>query len=381
VRSRLTSAALVILNLVLFLCLSSCGVKYQFIDQAFEHLFVLMYGVNPPSLLFLGTFGMGGPVLNTGVTLTDHKDPNSMMIYSPPATVSAPSSSSTVLVVSEAFVDVGVYDTTTGAQIASMPVDGNPFDLVKAPGQTTIYAVIYPSNGASPAVAVIDATTWTISGTIPLPAGTYPQYAAISQDGATLYVNNAAPQYSPSPNAPTSIFAIDTASKAVTSTITLPASVDASLFGSYTRLQLSPDGTLLYAVGTNAVEAIDTLTLLPVSIIGFNPGIFPETSFPEPHIVFSSDGTLAYVAVAGPRGPSVAVINTSTSQVTNSISIGGASSYLTDITLTLDNSVLATFDSTTTTLYPINTATGQVGAGITATFPQQMPDAFLSIGQ
>jgi hypothetical protein len=371
----------VILIAVLLLCLPSCGAKYQFANEAFENLFVLMFGPNPPSLFYLGTFGFGGPVLNAGVTLADDKTPNSMMTYSPPAAVSAQSSSSTVLVVSEAFVDVGVYDTTTGAQIASMPVVGNPVDLVKAPGQTTIYAVIYPANGASPAVAVIDATTWTISGTIALPAGTYPQYAAISPDGATLYVNNAAPEFSSSPNAPTSILAIDTASRAVTSTITLPSGVNTGLFGSYTRLQVSPDGTLLYAVGTNAVEAIDTLTLLPVRVIGFRPGVFPETSFPQPHIVFSSDGTLAYVVVAGPQGPSIAAINTSNSQVTNNISIGGATSYLTDIALSLDNSVLVTFDSVTTTLYPINTASGQVGAAVSPTFPQHMPEAFLSIGR
>jgi hypothetical protein len=397
-RSRLAHGSLGIVILIHLLSLASCTTS-----EILQFLVYLMELCPTPiscNIELIGyLLGLLVVALGSSTAVSPSANPNEMKTYNIPSTITEPAfrrssgirpaaqnGSPAFLVLSEAFSDIGIYDTKTGAPIATVPVKGNPFDLVIAPGQSTLYAVVYPSDGSGansvpPSVAVIDGRSWTLAGSISLPTGTYPQYAAISPDGSTLYVNNAAPTLGPTPNAPTSILVIDTASRTVKSTISLPSSVNAGLFGSYQRLQVSPDGTLLYAVGTNVVEAIDTLTLLPVSVIGFNPGIFPETSFPEPHIQFSSDGTAAYVVVAGPRGPAAAVINTATSQVTNLISVGSASSYLTDISVSPDGSILLAYDKATAALYPINTVTGQVGSAVSV--PKALPNqaALLSNGQ
>src|ERR1035438_8448972 len=106
-----------------------------------------------------------------------------------------------------------------------MPVKGNPLDLVSLPGQNTVYAVVYPSFGASPSVAVIDGAQLKITANIALPANTFPIYGALSPDGATLYVSNAgSSDLSANPN--TSILVIDTASRTVKGSIPLPAAVN-----------------------------------------------------------------------------------------------------------------------------------------------------------
>jgi DNA-binding beta-propeller fold protein YncE len=369
VRPRLTSAALLLLVTVQTLVLSGC--YFISVSNTYLVLYVPSFGEIRIKLAnSLGQISESGPP----VSINPNGQPNALKTYMIPSVIvnpdissffgfaqaaAFPSTTSPVLIISEAFADVGVYDPVTGAQIAVMPVNGNPFDLVSAPGQTTVYAVIYPSMGAPPAVAVIDATQWAITATIPLPAGTYPQFAAISPDGSTLYVDNQQFEFSGLANPVTSILVIDTASRTVRSTITVPSSVNATLFADYVRLEVSPDGTLLYAEGTNAVEVIDTLTLLPVSVIGFNPGIFIQS---HAHIVFSPDGTAVYIVTAGPKGPSITVINTITSQITNNFPVGTASTYLSD--LSLNNSILLAYDASTGSVYPINATTGQVGTPI-----------------
>jgi DNA-binding beta-propeller fold protein YncE len=111
------------------------------------------------------------------------------------------------LLLADAFTGVDAYDFATGAQLAVMPVQGNPTDLVSLPGHYTVYAVLFPSFGASPSIAVIDGAKRQITANIPLPANTFPLYGALSPDGSTLYVSNVgSSDFSASPN--TSILAI-----------------------------------------------------------------------------------------------------------------------------------------------------------------------------
>jgi DNA-binding beta-propeller fold protein YncE len=268
------------------------------------------------------------------------------------------------LLLSDAFTGVDAFNLATGVKLATIPLQGNPLDLVPLPGQSTLYAVVYPANGASPSVAVIDAAQLTLTATIALPANTFPICGAISPDGSTLYVSNAGSS-SLSANPDTSILVIDTASQTVKGTIPFPASGNENLFGYYLRLAVSPDGTLLYASGSGGyLEAIDTLTQKPVSFIGLSPGLFLEASSPAPHIVFAPDGTKAYVGVGGPTGPSVVVIDPYTSQQVAAVRIGSSTSYLADIAISSNGSILYTVDESTGITYPIDTATLAVGTPI-----------------
>jgi DNA-binding beta-propeller fold protein YncE len=268
------------------------------------------------------------------------------------------------LLLAQAFTGVEAFNLVTGAKLATIPLQGNPLDLVPLPGQSTLYAVVYPANGASPSVAVIDAAQLTLTATIALPANTFPICGAISPDGSTLYVSNAGSS-SLSANPDTSILVIDTASQTVKGTIPFPASGNENLFGYYLRLAVSPDGTLLYASGSGGyLEAIDTLTQKPVSFIGLSPGLFLEASSPAPHIVFAPDGTKAYVGVGGPTGPSVVVIDPYTSQQVAAVRIGSSTSYLADIAISSNGSILYTVDESTGITYPIDTATLAVGTPI-----------------
>src|ERR1035441_366925 len=260
------------------------------------------------------------------------------------------------LLLAQAFTGVEAFNLATGAKLATIPLPGNPLDLVPRPGQSTVYAVVYPASGASPSVAVIDAATLTLTATIALPANTFPICGAISPDGSTLYVSNAGSS-SLSANPDTSILVIDTASQTVKGTIPFPASGNENLFGYYLRVAVSPDGTLLYASGSGGhLQAIDTLTQKPVSFIGLSPGLFLEASSPAPHIVFAPDGTKAYVGVGGPTGPSIVVIDPYTSQQVAAVRIGSSTSYLADIAISSNGSILYTVDESTGITYPIATA-------------------------
>ena len=268
------------------------------------------------------------------------------------------------LLVADAFTGLDVFNLTTGAKLTTIPIPGNPLDLVPSPGQSTVYAVVYSPSGASPSIAVIDAAALTVTATIPLPNNTFPICGALSPDGGTLYVSNAgSSDLTSNPN--TSILVVDTASQTVTGSIPFSASGNENLFGYYLRLAVSPDGTLLYATGAGGyLEAIDTLTQAPVSFIKFNPGIFVSATSPAPHIVFAPDGTKVYVATGNAYGSLIEVIDPYTSQPLNSVSVGNANSFLFDLAITYDGSTVYALDGFTGITYPIDTATLAVGTPI-----------------
>ena len=145
----------------------------------------------------------------------------------------------------------------------------------------------------------------------------------------------------------------------------IPPPPNQNLFGDYQRLAVSPDGSLLYAVSTQGyLEAIDTLTLSPVSVIQLAPFLFAASGSPAPHIVFAPDGSAVYVVVLGPSGPLIQVITPDTSQPVNSVQIGTATSYLSDLALSLDGSTLFALDQSTGITYPVDTNTLTVGTPI-----------------
>jgi hypothetical protein len=318
-------------------------------------------------------YEVGGITLFSWADISDSDDcsippvPNSIFAGSGSATssfdrlvrqMSVPGPSGIVFI-ADAFTAIDAFDLSSGKQLATMPVLGNPFDIVGLPGQNLLYAVLYPANGAVPAIAVIDRSKLKIVASIPLPANTFPQFAAISGDGSTLYVNNAgSSELGPSPAS--SILVIDIADQTVKATI--PISSDrVNQLGYYSRLALSPDGNLLYAQGQASIEVIDTLTLMPVAYLEFPPGNFPENAAPTPHMVFAPNGNTAYIAASGPSGPSIVVVDTATSQVLTKIPIGGPSSYVSDLVMTLNGPTLWVIDQITGSTIPVDTRTGQVG--------------------
>jgi DNA-binding beta-propeller fold protein YncE len=267
-----------------------------------------------------------------------------------------------VVLIADAFTGVDAFDLATSAELATMPVNGNPTDLVSLPGQNTVYAVIFPSNGASPAIAVIDGAQLKITANITLPTNTFPYHGAISPDGATLYVSNiGSSDFSASPN--TSILVIDAASQKVTGSIALPA--NQNLFGNYQRLAVSPDGSLLYASSSEGyLEAIDTRTLSPVSFIQLAPFLFAESDTPSPHMVFALDGSAVYVAVLGPNGAYIVTIDPDTSQQVNSVQVGSATSYISDLALSPDGTTVLAMDETTGITYLMDTTAFTLGTPI-----------------
>jgi 6-phosphogluconolactonase (cycloisomerase 2 family) len=272
------------------------------------------------------------------------------------------SGSQGVLLVADAFTGIDAFDLATSTQLATMPVNGNPTDLVSLPGQNTAYAVIFPSNGASPGIAVVDGGKLQISANISLPANTFPIYGALSPGGATLYVSNAgSSDLSVNPN--TSILVIDTASQKVTGSIPLPS--NQNLFGNYQRLAVSPDGSLLYAGSSEGyLEAIDTRTLSPVSFIQLAPFLFAESDTPTPHMVFALDGRAVYVAVLGPNAAYIVAIDPDTSQQVKSVQVGSATSYISDLALSPDGNTLLAMDGTTGITYTLNTTAFTQGTPI-----------------
>jgi YVTN family beta-propeller protein len=174
---------------------------------------------------------------------------------------------------------IDVIDTGTYAVTATIPIGLSPEEIALNAAGTELY-VVQP-NGISNAgqVTVIDTATNTIVGA-PIAVGKQPFDIAFSPDGTNAYVTNEIDK---------TLSVIDTASLTV-STISL-----SGVGGAPTSVAINPAGTYLYVgtmtEGTNGglVAIVDTATKTVTQSIQIG------TSLDVGGIAFNASGSIAYV--------------------------------------------------------------------------------------
>jgi YVTN family beta-propeller protein len=240
-----------------------------------------------------------------------------------------------------------VIDGNTTLQTGKITPAGEPGDVVLSPDNSTLYAAVFPPQGSTTgSIAVISTASQTITRTISLP-GAYPQWLAISPDGATLWVTNSVATYS-SAGGTNSVLAIDIASGTVKATLQPP------VFNGG-RPVISPDGLTVYVPVNSGFQTIDTTTLQADYLIYVPLAL---VSAPPPHAVFSPDGRYLYAA----NYSSVSIINAATGQQAGSISLPNSAAYITDLLIIGGGSGLLVADANSGNLYNINLATNTVFA-------------------
>jgi DNA-binding beta-propeller fold protein YncE len=240
-----------------------------------------------------------------------------------------------------------VIDGNTTLETGKIAQAGQPGDVVLSPDHSTLYAAVFPPSGSTTgSIAVISTASQTITRTISLPDA-YPQWLAISPDGATLWVTNSVGTYS-SAGGTNSVLAIDIASGTVRATLQPP------VFNGG-RPVISPDGLTVYVPVNSGFQTIDTTTLqadyliyVPVALV----------SAPPPHAVFSPDGRYLYA----PNYSSVSIIDAGTGRQAGSISLPNSAAYITDLLIIGGGSGLLVADANSGNLYNINLATNTVFA-------------------
>jgi YVTN family beta-propeller protein len=274
---------------------------------------------------------------------------------SPSARGFRPSTSAATIVrtlyIPDAFTDsILVIDGNTTLQTGKIPQAGQPGDVVLSPDHSTLYAAVFPPQGSTTgSIAVISTASQSITSTISLP-GAYPQWLAISPDGATLWVTNSLQTYS-STGGTDSLLVIDTASGTVKKTLQPQVFNE----GDVGRPVVSPDGLTVYVPVYSGFETIDTTTLEPGYLINVPLALLTA---PPPHAVFSPDGRYLYAA----NYSSVSIIDAATGQGAGSISLPNSSAQISDLLIFGGGSALLVADSNSGNLYNVSLATNSVVA-------------------
>jgi YVTN family beta-propeller protein len=193
---------------------------------------------------------------------------------------------------------------------------------------------LYVPNEYDNTVSVIDTSSDTVVATIPV-GGTFADTAAISPDGAFVYVASESGQ----------VAVISTATNSVVTVIPVP--------GDLYTVAVSPDGSLVYAanVGKSAVSVIDARTNTLITNITVGGGPYG--------IAFSPDGTRAYVAS---ESGTVSVISTATNSVLTTINVGLTPTML---AVSPDGSLVYVSNFGSGTVSVISTATNAIVDTIT----------------
>jgi YVTN family beta-propeller protein len=193
---------------------------------------------------------------------------------------------------------------------------------------------LYVPNEYDNTVSVIDTSSDTVVATIPV-GGTFADTAAISPDGAFVYVASESGQ----------VAVISTATNSVVTVIPVP--------GDLYTVAVSPDGSLVYAanVGKSAVSVIDARTNTLITNITVGGGPYG--------IAFSPDGTRAYVAS---ESGTVSVISTATNSVLTTINVGLTPTM---IAVSPDGSLVYVSNFGSGTVSVISTATNAIVDTIT----------------
>ena len=204
---------------------------------------------------------------------------------------------------------VSVIDTATNALAATIETHALTPSRIAL---TSDGAFAYTTTGTSHDVTVVDTATRVAISTIPV--GGCPYGIAIQPDGSFAYVANLAACPPVPPNVgPGSISVIDTASKTVVATtLDFP-------FGFPNFVAITPDGASAWVTNCDlGVCVIDTATNAVTATFATS-----TTSAYNLGIAFTKDGKSAYVACYGtPSG--ACVIDTATHALTATIPVGGS---------------------------------------------------------
>lgn len=195
----------------------------------------------------------------------------------------------TVAVAAPAAAD-SVTTTITGAGGSTT---GN--NVAVSPDGSTVYA----ANGAASGIAVIDAATNTVTGTITTPAA--PTSVVVSPDGSRLYATIGSLN---------SVLVVDTATASTVTTVT----VGNQPIG----IAISPDGSRVYAANVNSPGSVSVINATTNTLISSIPVSSPR------NLIVSPNGSRVYVGQYSATNFNVAVIDTATNTVATTIT-GAAS--------------------------------------------------------
>jgi hypothetical protein len=245
-----------------------------------------------------------------------------------------------------------IIDGNTLLQTSKITPANTPWDVVLSPDHSLLYAALFPTSGNTiGSIAVISTASQTITSTISLP-GAYPQWLAISPDGATLWVADNVGTFT-STGVPTNyVLAIDTATGAVKANLNVQAFDE----GPVGRPVVSPDGFTVYVPVPSGFQAIDPTTLQTTNLV--NASVNAQHS-PQPHSVFSPDGRYLYA----PSNSSVSIVDAGTGKQTGEISLPSNSAVISDLIM-INAATLLAADQVSGNLYQINLATSLIGTTI-----------------
>jgi YVTN family beta-propeller protein len=169
-----------------------------------------------------------------------------------------------------------VVDTAPNAPVKTIPSHGYPLAVaVSRDG-----ALTYVANVDSSTITMIDTATNAVIGSIILPAHTYPNDVAVAPDGSRVYAVSPGNR---SPSIPGMLFVIDSLSRTVLQTLSLPDDFPVAI-------EISPDGAFAYVTnaGSDSVSVVDTAanSIAAKIPVGHNPFA----------IAMTPDGARAYVA-------------------------------------------------------------------------------------
>jgi YVTN family beta-propeller protein len=200
---------------------------------------------------------------------------------------------------------VSIYDTTNNyAQLSPIVLSGTPLGVVARPpsgqssggGSGSPKYLIYATPSFSPSQTLIDTSLDQVAGSLFLNPGYYPESGGVaSPDGSRVYVPA---NYSSGQTSFNTIQAIDTG----TQNLVVSFGVGS---GSFTDMDISPDGTQLCFASGGAVYFINTSNG-SVSNLNFSQPQQNPTSFSQ--VAYSSDGSRVYAL--GNNSLNVSVIDT-----------------------------------------------------------------------
>src|ERR1035437_1412094 len=237
--------------------------------------------------------------------------------------------SQTAYIVNNISRNVSVINLTTNTVTGTIPVGANPYGVSVSPDGSKVYVANYNTNGT---VSVISTATNTVEATVPV--GQLPQGVTVSPDGSKVYVANWNDN---------TVSIINSA----TNTVLATSFVGHQPYGIYA----SPDGTKVYVTNSNDynISVINTSTNFVSAII--HTGTLPTA------VCVSPDSRKVYVVnqISG----TVSVIDTVTFTVTDSILVNREPVA---ICVSPDGTKLYVSKAGDSTVSVINTATNTVSA-------------------
>ena len=314
--------------------------------QTLAVLATLPVGLTPKSLGLVGggtalyVLNSGGNTVSVLDTATHHLVTTALERFglNQPLGLVAPADSSAPYVVNGFAPTTVAFDPATGAGLATLPLGDSraPLNVRASLSRSDVYV----GTASPPGVSVLDLQTRALTRLLPLAQP--PKVFALSLDERRLYVAT---------EPGTRLTTFDTATGAVVSQVALdPTSVT-------DQIALNPQGTRLYVLHSGVVRVIDTATLSQVGTIavantptrltfdrtgrrlyaiGFSASVsvidpsanqvvatvaIPGFSTSLRNMVFSLDGSKAYIGIAFPGG--VAVLDTATNTVLTRLSPAG----------------------------------------------------------